>query len=385
MVKEPEIKLFGRKINVSPEIGGAGECSEGESDAGEEFSDQSSGVSAEKNDRESGDENKPDAEKHGDAQSESEEHPKPPANKAVIGNSSENHPNSENKAINGHNKALKKPEKILPCPRCNSLDTKFCYYNNYNVNQPRHFCRSCQRYWTAGGAMRNVPVGAGRRKTKNPTPPSHCHQIAISESLQATRLDSPTGFHHLSFKPTAASVLSFSPNSPLSGDRKIDGKVPEKSDPCLPGIPWHFPSVSAPAIYYPAPYPWNVPWLSMLPPATNPTGSSSDSGSGSPLGKHSRSGEPIKSKTTSAESSIVVPKTLRIDDPEEAAKSPIWDTLGIKFDYDASSREGLFKALQPKENEKKQIVTVSTVNLNSPLLQANPAALSRSISFRETA
>ncbi|KAA3463489.1 cyclic dof factor 1-like isoform X1 [Gossypium australe] len=63
-------------------------------------------------------------------------------------------------------KTMKKPDKMLPCPRCNSKATKFCYFNNYNVNQPRHFCKNCQRYWTAGGTMRNVPVGAGRRKTK---------------------------------------------------------------------------------------------------------------------------------------------------------------------------------------------------------------------------
>src|SRR6266540_1788551 len=54
-------------------------------------------------------------------------------------------------------KVLKKPDKILPCPRCKSMDTKFCYYNNYNIKQPRHFCKSCQRYWTAGGSMRNIP------------------------------------------------------------------------------------------------------------------------------------------------------------------------------------------------------------------------------------
>ncbi|KAL3629381.1 hypothetical protein CASFOL_026603 [Castilleja foliolosa] len=66
-----------------------------------------------------------------------------------------------------NDQTLKKPDKILPCPRCNSMDTKFCYFNNYNVNQPRHFCKNCQRYWTAGGTMRNVPVGAGRRKNKN--------------------------------------------------------------------------------------------------------------------------------------------------------------------------------------------------------------------------
>ncbi|XP_008793017.1 dof zinc finger protein 5-like [Phoenix dactylifera] len=54
----------------------------------------------------------------------------------------------------------------LPCPRCKSKETKFCYFNNYNVNQPRHFCKACHRYWTAGGTLRNVPVGAGRRKNR---------------------------------------------------------------------------------------------------------------------------------------------------------------------------------------------------------------------------
>ncbi|CAI9087291.1 OLC1v1021328C1 [Oldenlandia corymbosa var. corymbosa] len=62
----------------------------------------------------------------------------------------------------------KRPDKIIPCPRCKSMETKFCYFNNYNVNQPRHFCKNCQRYWTAGGALRNVPIGAGRRKSKPP-------------------------------------------------------------------------------------------------------------------------------------------------------------------------------------------------------------------------
>ncbi|KAL0924576.1 hypothetical protein M5K25_005417 [Dendrobium thyrsiflorum] len=59
--------------------------------------------------------------------------------------------------------------ETLPCPRCKSRETKFCYFNNYNVNQPRHFCKACHRYWTAGGVLRNVPVGAGRRR--NPLSP----------------------------------------------------------------------------------------------------------------------------------------------------------------------------------------------------------------------
>ncbi|KAK6149886.1 hypothetical protein DH2020_017411 [Rehmannia glutinosa] len=55
----------------------------------------------------------------------------------------------------------------LNCPRCNSTNTKFCYYNNYNKSQPRHFCKSCKRHWTKGGTLRNVPVGGGR-KNKRP-------------------------------------------------------------------------------------------------------------------------------------------------------------------------------------------------------------------------
>lgn len=54
----------------------------------------------------------------------------------------------------------------LKCPRCDSTNTKFCYYNNYSLTQPRHFCKTCRRYWTKGGALRNVPIGGGCRKTK---------------------------------------------------------------------------------------------------------------------------------------------------------------------------------------------------------------------------
>lgn len=58
------------------------------------------------------------------------------------------------------------PETALKCPRCESTNTKFCYYNNYSLSQPRHFCKACRRYWTRGGALRNVPVGGGCRRNK---------------------------------------------------------------------------------------------------------------------------------------------------------------------------------------------------------------------------
>ncbi|XP_065847177.1 dof zinc finger protein DOF1.2 [Euphorbia lathyris] len=52
------------------------------------------------------------------------------------------------------------------CPRCSSSNTKFCYYNNYSLSQPRYFCKACRRYWTKGGSLRNVPVGGGCRKSR---------------------------------------------------------------------------------------------------------------------------------------------------------------------------------------------------------------------------
>ncbi|KAF2303309.1 hypothetical protein GH714_016530 [Hevea brasiliensis] len=58
------------------------------------------------------------------------------------------------------------PQQAFKCPRCDSSNTKFCYYNNYSLSQPRHFCKACKRYWTRGGTLRNVPVGGGCRKNK---------------------------------------------------------------------------------------------------------------------------------------------------------------------------------------------------------------------------
>ncbi|KAG6392718.1 hypothetical protein SASPL_146942 [Salvia splendens] len=61
-------------------------------------------------------------------------------------------------------------DAAVKCPRCDSPNTKFCYYNNYSLTQPRHFCKTCRRYWTKGGALRNVPIGGGCRKNKKLKP-----------------------------------------------------------------------------------------------------------------------------------------------------------------------------------------------------------------------
>ncbi|XP_058107674.1 cyclic dof factor 2-like [Magnolia sinica] len=403
----------------------------------------------------------------------------------------------------GQDKVLKKPTKILPCPRCNSLDTKFCYYNNYNVNQPRHFCKNCQRYWTAGGTMRNVPVGAGRRKNKHSA--SHYRHIVMSsDGVPAARVDSSGAAHHQVLScgltdPTRShkgngTVLKFGPDTPLcesmatvlnlgeqtrnvemgtvacgenkeepscgscvTGSACLENELPKNAGQteqggipvgCFnglppthpmqlyPGPPWAYPwnpgwnsmaamaagrcsselvcgpehgnnaqpcqwssppMVAAPAFCAPSiPFPfvpasywgcmpgwtsgaWNVPWVG---PNGNlsPLSSTSDSGSGtgSPtLGKHSRDvnveGEEKQEKC------LWVPKTLRIDDPDEAARSSIWATLGIKHDKNRPiTKGGIFKAFQPKAEGKSHTKDATQV------LHANPAALSRSQTFQES-
>ncbi|KAE8712797.1 Dof zinc finger protein DOF5.3 [Hibiscus syriacus] len=72
-------------------------------------------------------------------------------------------------------------EQALNCPRCNSTNTKFCYYNNYSLTQPRYFCKTCRRYWTEGGSLRNIPVGGGSRKNKR----SSSSSLSSSKKLPA--------------------------------------------------------------------------------------------------------------------------------------------------------------------------------------------------------
>lgn len=69
----------------------------------------------------------------------------------------------------GERKTRPQKDQALNCPRCHSTNTKFCYYNNYSLTQPRYFCKTCRRYWTEGGTLRNVPVGGGSRKNKRST------------------------------------------------------------------------------------------------------------------------------------------------------------------------------------------------------------------------
>ncbi|KAL5973278.1 hypothetical protein ACLOJK_029928 [Asimina triloba] len=117
---------------------------------------------------------------------------------------------------------IPQPEAALKCPRCDSTNTKFCYFNNYSLSQPRHFCKTCRRYWTRGGALRNVPVGGGCRRNKrskgggggsSKSPASSDRQTGSSTSTGAAATSSsrstddmlahiPTLLPHLPFMPS---------------------------------------------------------------------------------------------------------------------------------------------------------------------------------------
>lgn len=309
--------------------------------------------------------------------------------------------------------------------------------------------------------MRNVPVGAGRRKNKNSSA-SHYRHLVISDALEKAQVNAANGVHN----PTLGcngTVLTFGTDSPLcesmasalnlvertknsapNGFHGLENRVivsngvgdnadnqscgssitastsadkggkPVIKDyqgfpsqvPCFPGTPWPYPWNSAqwtsalppsafchsgfPVSFYPpppywgstVPGSWNVPCFS---PASSTTNLST-----SALGKHSRDGEILnpsssqkensdKENSTSSERCVLIPKTLRIDDPTEAAKSSIWTTLGIKNEKLSSvSGGGLYKAFQSKGDGKTHVVETS------PVLQANPAALSRSLTFLES-
>ncbi|KAJ8753569.1 hypothetical protein K2173_022810 [Erythroxylum novogranatense] len=82
-------------------------------------------------------------------------------------------------------------DQALKCPRCDSTHTKFCYYNNYSLSQPRYFCKTCRRYWTKGGTLRNIPVGGGCRKNKKVSKKSN-----IDQSVNQNPGSASSSHHH---------------------------------------------------------------------------------------------------------------------------------------------------------------------------------------------
>ncbi|XP_042025746.1 dof zinc finger protein 1-like isoform X1 [Salvia splendens] len=148
-------------------------------------------------------------------------------------------------------------EEAVKCPRCNSTNTKFCYYNNYSLSQPRYFCKTCRRYWTEGGSLRNIPVGGGSRKNKRSSPslPKNLPdpQNPNNKILDSHDLNLGFALHH-DFKSLtdmiqfpSFTVAASSPSSPprqhLSSSLELltaatsGGFMPASADPYSSGFP----------------------------------------------------------------------------------------------------------------------------------------------------
>ncbi|TQD95871.1 hypothetical protein C1H46_018509 [Malus baccata] len=95
-------------------------------------------------------------------------------------------------------------QEHLPCPRCDSTNTKFCYYNNYNFSQPRHFCKSCRRYWTHGGTLRDIPVGGGTRKNTK-----RSRTATSATTTTATSYNNPISATPVFLNPGGGAALQF--------------------------------------------------------------------------------------------------------------------------------------------------------------------------------
>lgn len=109
--------------------------------------------------------------------------------------------------------------------------------------------------------------------------------------------------------------------------------------------------------------------------------SSSTGNSGSPtLGKHTRD-TVFTDEEKLSEKCVLVPKTIRIDDPDEASRSPIWGTFTIKPSdkQQCVSNGDVLKKVGPNgEGEDRVLVGASHI------LEANPAAISRARAFQES-
>jgi hypothetical protein len=148
-------------------------------------------------------------------------------------------------------------------------------------------------------------------------------------------------------------------NPPPSGVWPGAGVLPWGSPvPGMPGSPWVVPPG------------WGGGWTVPLPWATAAaaaaaaqaaasTAASTASGSAPPssklpgsttpaLGKHPRE----RPEGRRVDGALWAPKTLRIDDPKEAARSSVWNALGMPSPPESVLSGSMFKAFQPKTETK---------------------------------
>ncbi|KAM0002072.1 putative transcription factor C2C2-Dof family [Helianthus debilis subsp. tardiflorus] len=154
--------------------------------------------------------------------------------------------NNLSKPFSGSSSSEKRAQKEAPaleCPRCGSTNTKFCYYNNYGFSQPRYFCKTCRRYWTEGGTLRNIPVGGGSRKNKRPSSSSSGSSYSsvakttlpnVSEFLQLHNFDAIRNTNASVSTNSQPSALEFLTGNTLRGTMNSFMLVPDPNSVYTP-------------------------------------------------------------------------------------------------------------------------------------------------------
>ncbi|TVU48259.1 hypothetical protein EJB05_07888, partial [Eragrostis curvula] len=170
--------------------------------------------------------------------------------------------------------------------------------------------------------------------------------------------------------------------------------------PCMNGVTmWPLSCAPPPACYapgiaipfYPAaaaywgcmvPGAWNTPWPphSQSESATSPSSASPASTKSNCFtsGKRPRDGDEEGNAT--GHGKVWVPKTIRIDDADEVARSSILSLIGINGDK--VGKDGRGCKLASVFEEKDDAKTATLIN-SLPFLRGNPAAISRSLTFQE--
>ncbi|EOA38023.1 hypothetical protein CARUB_v10009494mg [Capsella rubella] len=268
---------------------------------------------------------------------------------------------------------LKKPDKILPCPRCNSANTKFCYFNNYNVNQPRHFCRNCQRYWTAGGSMRTVPVGSGRRKNKGWVSSDHYLHITSedtdhynSSSAKILNFESSDSSVTENAKHHQSRDANTNPDFVSQEQNNFQGFLPpQETSPVSHPWPYQYPPNSS---FYHMPVYWGcaVPVWSTVEASTC-------------LGKRKRDEASHETATESKDAFVrarLVSESQSINN-EATTENNMWYPVSMK--HEKTKQFNFFSDGSERKSNNNRFVPQTYLNL-----QANPAAMARSMNFRES-
>ncbi|XVF61490.1 hypothetical protein PTKIN_Ptkin08bG0133700 [Pterospermum kingtungense] len=232
----------------------------------------------------------------------------------------------------GNRKTASRPQdqQDLKCPRCDSPNTKFCYYNNYSLTQPRHFCKTCRRYWTKGGALRNVPIGGGCRKNK---------KIKTFSRLSGDSKDSTS-------------------SAEMGGLKFFHGLSPAM-DFQLGGLSFPRLNPSAPGTVYSQ--------FASFGDSTSPSFSLDPSGSSSSLMGFSN--YPLSSVTSGLSGAIQEMGSLNVN---SSLASSIESLSSINQDLHWKLQQQRLAMLYGEENQKENTTTVSSVPLENQAQKPQP-------------